>query len=160
MRTNRVYTLQPAVTKAANYSQAPKDIKAAKASELVITLKVTAAERDTGDETYDVHVITENDAGAKWDLVHFPQVAATGAKTFVARLRSDLLPQSVTTAAPGVSAVESGTIAVATGQTNVIKSLAAGTVRHGPWGDKIGHELVVAGAVATGIAYSISVEAR
>jgi hypothetical protein len=43
------------------------------------------------------------------------------------------------------------------GSSEGIKALAAGKVRHGPIGSSLGHELVVAGTVVTGIAYSITV---
>jgi len=155
------FVLEPAVTRKANYSLAPVNQGLSRFTELTLTLKVTAAERDSGNETYDVYITTENRAGETWDLVHFPQVAATGAKTFVARLRSDLLAQQVTTAVPGVASNESATLRTETGGANQgTKTLGAGVVRHGPWGDKIGYELVVAGTLATGIGYSIHGEAR
>lgn len=154
------FTLQGAVTKAASYSLAPADYQLGRFEELVFTLEVTAAEADDLDETYDLYVITQNEAGATWDLIHFPQIATTGAKTYVARIRRDLLPEQVTTASPGVASVESGTLAVAAGQLNAAKSLLAGRVRHGPWGDKLGYELVITGTVTSGISFSIEVEAR
>jgi len=158
MRERSNFLLQSAVTKAATYSLTPTDQKLSRFSELIITWKITSAERDSANETYNLYVITENKAGEKWDLVHFPQVAAIGAKTFIARIRADLLPQRVTTAAPGVASNESGTIRTETSAANEgTRTLAAGTVRHGGWGDKIGYDVVIAGTVATGIAYSISV---
>jgi len=155
------FLLQTAVTKATTYTQPPANQGLSQFRELIITLAITAAERDSADETYDFHITTASDINAaSWDLCHFPQVLTTGVKTFVARLRSDLLPQQVSTATPGVAAVESGTLTVYAGATHAVGSLAAGLVRHGPWGDKIGYILTIAGTVVTGIAYSISVEAR
>jgi len=104
--------------------------------------------------------VTTSDGQGTWDLVHFPQVATTGVKTFVARITSNAgLPQSVTTAAPGVAAVDSATLSVASGALNAKQSLAAGTVRHGPWGSSIGYDLVIAGTVVTGITYTLQVQA-
>lgn len=143
---------------AATASQAPAQFNAAKFRALIVTLNVTAAERDTGNETYDIY-ITTGDGVASWDLIHFPQIASTGAKKFVASVVRDVVPVEVTTAAPGISSVESATLAVGAGQANVLKSLAAGVVRHGPWGDYLGVETVVAGTVATGINFSVSVTA-
>ncbi|MEN6537863.1 MAG: hypothetical protein ABFD89_29695 [Bryobacteraceae bacterium] len=155
----KAFTLQAATTQKEAVSLAPAAYNLNRYRYLIVTLAVTEAECESGDETYDFYITTENAAGAKWDLVHFPQVASTGAKTFVARIRRDLLPQQVTTAAPGVATTESATLAVASGGTDAIKSLGAGVVRHGPWGEKLGYELAVAGTIATGISYSISVEA-
>jgi hypothetical protein len=152
-------SLDSGVTKTANHAPAAVDYHLDRYTELVITLKITAAERDTGNETYDFYVITGNGL-SEWDLVHFPQVASTGAKTFTARLRSDMLPQNVTTASPGVAANESGTISTASGGAETPKTLAAGTVRHGPWGNMLRYELVVAGTIVTGISYSLQVQAR
>jgi hypothetical protein len=154
------FKLQPAAVKGESFSFAPVEQQLGDYRELVVTLEITAAECGNEDETYDFYIVTENRAEARWDLVHFAQIVSDEAYSLVARIHKDLLPQQVTTAGPGAAYVESGTLAVATGQLNAIKSLAAGRVRHGPWGDKIGYELVVAGAVAPSIAYSISVEAR
>ena len=159
LRAHR-FELQAAVTKAATYTLAPANQGLSRYRELIITLAITAAERDTADETYDFYITTEGPGAARWDLAHFPQVLSTGVKTFVARLRADLLPQNVSTATPGVAAVESGTLTVYAAATHAVGSLAAGLVRHGPWGDKIGYILTIAGTVVTGIAYSITVEAR
>lgn len=154
------FALASQLTKAASFSLAPVKLGLDSYTELVITLTITAAERDSADETYDLY-ITTGDGAAAWDMVHFPQVATTGAKTFVAKLQSQAaLPQNVTTAAPGVAATESGTLAVVAGGTNATKSLGVGLVRQGPWGSHIGYELVIAGTVVTGLSYSISVSAR
>jgi hypothetical protein len=152
-------TLQGAVTKAATFSGTPVDLTRLPGSGvLIVTLDITVAERDSADETYDFY-ITTSDGVSSWDVIHFPQVLTTGAKRFTARLLSWLQPITVTTAAPGVNAVDSGTLATGAGQLNVIKSLGAGLVRHGPWGSTFSHELVVAGTVATGISYSILITA-
>lgn len=153
-------------TRAATFSQSPLTggngggpilTYGADFEQLIVTLNVTAAERDSADETYDIWVTT-SDGIAVWDLVHFPQIATTGAKTFTARIiRNGGIPQTVTTAGPGVAVNDSGTLAVHSGATNAAKSLAAGIVRHGPWGDYFGHELTVAGTVVTGISYTIQI---
>jgi hypothetical protein len=121
--------------------------------DLIVTLNIVSAIRT--DETYDFY-ITTGDGTSSWDIVHFPQVATTGAKTFTATVSGRVLPQNVTTASPGVAAVTSGTLATVSGGTHAIKSLGAGIVRHGPWGDRIGHEVVIAGS-APSIVYSIVV---
>ena len=149
--------LQAAVTKAASYSGTAQNLGLSRFRALIVTLDITSAERDSADETYDFY-ITASDGVSSWDIAHFPQIATTGAKRYTARILRDLLPQNVTTASPGVAAVDSGTLKTDTaGSSNGIKTLAAGSVRHGPWGDTINHELVVAGTVATGIAYSITI---
>jgi hypothetical protein len=155
---NRLHILlDSAVTKGVNYAPAAVDYSLDRYTELVVTLKITSAERDSADETYDFYIIT-GDGQSEWDIVHFPQVATTGAKTYTARVRSDLLPQNVTTATPGVSAVDSATLL--TTSTHAPKSLAAGSVRHGAWGQNLRYELVVSGTIVTGIVYTIQVEAR
>ncbi len=155
MAANLGATLQPAVTKAASFTGAAIAVPANVRS-INITLDITVAERDTGNETYDFY-ITTSDGVSAWDIAHFVQIATTGAKRFTASILCDILPQTVTTAAPGVSVVRSATLATASGGTNAIKSLAAGLVLHGPVGLTINHELVVAGTIVTGIAYSIQV---
>ena len=153
-------TLQAAVTKAATYAAEDVVCGLDRFSELGVTLKITSAERDTGNETYNFY-ITTGDGVSAWDLVHFPQVATTGAKTYTARIFSQVRPENVTTTSPGVAANDPATLKTDTaGADQGIKTLGAGYVRHGPWGDRIGYQLVVAGTVATGIAYSITVEGR
>jgi hypothetical protein len=147
--------LQAAVTKSASFTGTAITVPA-NARSVNVTLDITSAERDSTNETYDVY-ITTSDGVSSWDVAHFPQIATTGAKRFTATILCDLLPQTVTTAAPGVSAVRSATLATITGGTNAIKSLGAGLVLHGPLGLTLNHELVVAGTVVTGIAYSIQV---
>lgn len=128
--------------------------------ELIITLRVESAEDDSADETYDVYITTTDGVGS-WDIAHFPQITADAVYEYTARLVAKVRPENVTTAGPGVAANDSGTIKVDTaGADEGIKTLAAGSIRHGPWASKIGHELVVTGTVATGIQYSIHVEAR
>lgn len=146
--------LQAAVTKPATFSMAPVDQKLNRFRELIVTLDITAAERDSGDETYDFY-ITTGDGVSSWDLIHFPQVITTGAKRYMARIQADLLPQIM--ASNGTAANE-GILLISS--TNAIKSLAAGSVRHGNFGDLLGYELVIAGTVVTGISYSIQVEGR
>lgn len=161
------FTLQPAVTKAASFSGTPITFGGAglralrNTRSLIITLDITSAERDSANETYDFY-ITTSDGVSSWDIVHFPQIATTGAKRFTAIVSLDpQYPQNVTTASPGVAAVTSGTIQTDTpGSANGIKTLGAGIVRHGAIGETLSHELAVSGTIATGIAYSIKIEAR
>jgi hypothetical protein len=155
MSLRRSHTpLQIPVTKAASFSGSPIAVPG-NARSVNITLNITAAERDSANETYDFY-ITTSDGVSAWDVAHFTQIATTGPKTFTATILCDLLPQTVTTAAPGVAVVRSGTLATVSGGTNAIKSLGAGLVLHGPLGLTLNHELVIAGTIATGIAYSIT----
>jgi hypothetical protein len=156
VRTTLHTLLENAASKTASNAPAAVDLHLDRFAELVATLKITAA--DAGG-TYDFYIITGNDLG-EWDLVHFTQQAGVTAHTYVARIRSDLLPQTVTTAAPGVLADDSATLSVAASATNAVKSLAAGSVRHGPWGNTLRYELVAAGTITTGVTYSIEIEAR
>lgn len=159
--------LQAATTKAASFSGTPVTFGPAglrqlkDAHSLIITLDITSAERDTGNETYDFY-ITGSDGVSSWDIAHFPQVATTGAKRFTAIVNlNPPSPVNVTTAAPGVLAQTTGTMQTDTaGSANGIKTLGAGIVRHGAFGDTLSYELVVAGTVVTGIAFSITVQAR
>ena len=151
------FTMQASVTKAATFSGASLIKGLGNFKSLIVTLDVTAAERDTGNETYDFY-ITTGDGVSSWDIAHFPQIAATGAKRYTAIIAGDSRPVNTTTAGPGVEAVTTATLKTDTaGADQGIKSLGAGYVRHGPIGDRIGYELVVAGTVATGIVYSITV---
>lgn len=153
------FTLQSSVTKAANFSGTAKTGLAGFRA-VIVTLDITSAERDSANETYDFY-ITSGDGVSSWDVAHFPQIATTGAKRYTAIIDGELLPQEVTTATPGVSAVASGTYKTDTaGAGEGIKTLAAGKVRHGRVGDQLNHELVVAGTIATGIVYSITVTAK
>jgi hypothetical protein len=154
-KDNRIAaTLLAAVTSPATVSGAALPIGGGIRS-LIVTWDITSAERDSANETYDLY-ITTSDGTSDWDVIHFPQVATTGAKRFTARILCvGLVPQNVTTAAPGVAAVDSGTLATVSGGLNAIKSLGAGLVRHGPIGVSLNYELVIAGTVATGIAHSI-----
>ena len=150
--------LESAVTKAATYSKAPVDLALAGAKHLIVTLDITAAERDSSDETYDVY-ITASDGVSTWDIAHFPQVATTGAKRYTARILADRLAE-VTTATPGVAAEPTAIMKTDTSGSNEGKrTLAAGKVRHGPIPNMIGYDIVIAGTVVTGISYSINIQA-
>lgn len=149
-----------AIARAANFASTAVDLHLERFTELIVSWKINSAERDTGDETYDLYIIT-GDGVSEWDIVHFPQVATTGAKTFTARVACDgIIPQTITTAAPGVAANDSATLATGAGQANAPKSLAAGSVRHGALGGLIRYELVVAGTIAVGISFVLQIEAR
>lgn len=148
--------LDSAVNKLASYAPASKDYRLDRFSELLITLNVTAAERPAA-QTYDFYLIT-GDGQSEWDLVHFPQIAAAGPARFTARVQSLQLPQAVTAGAPGVATVAPSIINTLT--TNAPKTLAAGVVAHGPWGNMLRYELVVVGSLTTGINYTVQVQAR
>ncbi len=139
-------------------TQAPTmlDRKLCGYKQLVITLDVTAAERDSGDEFYDVYIVM-GDAKSTWDIVHFPQVATTGTKRYTARVLAERLAEVTIggTAAEPVSILTTITAGAAEG----LKTLAAGKVRHGPFGDFIGVAVTVAGTIVTGINFSVDVTA-
>ncbi len=153
-----MYTLQAQVTKGATFTG---DDRAIKARHLIVVLDIVSAERDTANETYDFY-ITSGVGSARWDIAHFPQIATTGAKRYVAAIHGEpVRVEEVTTATPGVAANSPGCMKVDTASAGEgILTLAAGEVRHGAIGEFIGHELVVAGTVATGIVYSITVYER
>lgn len=138
-----------------------------------IVLVVNAAHRT--DETYDIYVtgglmkvvqITD-DSGIqiaeahplRWDVVHFPQIASAVTKgtpkIYVARVNGIILPETVTVASPGVTAIDPACLDIsAPASAQGIKTLTAGMVRHGYWGDHLTHELVAAGT-APSIDYEI-----
>jgi hypothetical protein len=125
---------------------------------LTVTWDVSAADHTTGDETYDLY-ITTGDGSSAWDLAHFPQVITTGVKQFIMRIERDLLPQNVTTAGPGVAAVDTASLKTDTaGSSQGIKTLTAGSVRHGAFGDRIGWQLVLGGTTPI-ITHSILITA-
>jgi hypothetical protein len=155
VRTSLHALLASALTKTASYAPDAIDLKLDRYRELVVTLEVTAAD---AAGTYDFYLITGNGVG-EWDVIHFAQIAGTTVKTFVARVLAGLLPQNITTAAPGVAAVDSATLSVGASGTNAPKSLAVGSVRHGPWGNTLRFELVAAGTPTTGVSFSIQIQA-
>lgn len=149
-------TLQAATTKLENFTGTPiKGLEGFR--DLIVTLDVTSAERDHANETYDFY-ITTGDGVSSWDIVHFPQIATAGAKRYTAIVSGDSRPVNTTTAGPGVEAVTTATMKTDTAEADQgIKALTAGSVRHGAWGDRIGYELVVAGMISVGVAFSITI---
>lgn len=138
-----------------------KDVK-----EVTVALQITDADRTTGDETYDVYITTgirtPNGGVAEWDIAHFPQIATAGVKTYVAAVKGygTATPQTVTTAGPGVVAVNTGTMKVDTaGAAEGVRSLGAGLVRHGVLGEFIRYRLVTAGTSPI-LTFSISAVAK
>jgi hypothetical protein len=147
-------------TKTASFSQDPNvddhNFKLGSFDSMLVTLDIISADRDDGDETYDFY-ITSGDGVSKWDICHFPQIVTTGAKRFTARIVSADRLAEITTATPGVSAEPTAIMTTDTGGSNEgIKTLAAGKVRHGPFGDYLGYELVIAGTTPS-IVYGITV---
>lgn len=150
--TNKPTVLQVSVTKTASFSGTAMPFEG---RELIITWSVSAT--DAGG-TYDLY-ITTSDGVSTWDIAHFPQIAGTAGR--YTAIVTSVLPQNVTTAAPGVMAQTTATLKTDTaGAGNGIKTLGAGIVRHGPWGRTIGYELVAAAAPTTGITYSVTVTAK
>lgn len=151
-----MYTLQARTTAAATATGSDRDLGKG-VRRLIVVLEIFSAERET-NETYDIY-ITSGVGTARWDIAHFPQIATTGAKRWVAPIYAEFAPVAeVTTATPGVSANSPACLDVDTAGSNEgIKTLAAGEVRHGALGEFIGHEIVIAGTVATGIDYAITV---
>jgi hypothetical protein len=155
----RQLTLQPTVTKGADYTGSDY-VFSSNPKELIVTLKVDSCEQDTADETYDIY-ITTGDGVSSWDIIHFPQLTTDATYIYTAGVNCRLAHQNVTSAVPGVAAVDPSTFKTDTaGAGNGIKTLTAGYVRHGPVGNRIGHQLVVAGTIVVGIVYSITVSMR
>lgn len=147
-------------TVAATTNSTSRDVRLHTYDSLLIELVVTSAERDSANETYDIYVWAESPGGTKMDLAHFPQVATTGAKKFLARVSRNISPAKIDSGTP-TTTVDKGTLTMTTdGSGDGWKTLSAGQVRHGPWGHKIGYSVVVAGTVTTGIAFSINVVAK
>lgn len=145
------------VTKTANFNALVDSL--GNLSELVVELDVISADRADANETYDFYIVSAN-ATKEWDIVHFPTIATAGAKTYIATVKKNVLPQQVTTASPGVVSNESGTLKIDTaGAGNGAKTLGAGVVRHGVLGAKLGYYLVVAGTTPS-IVYSIKVTVK
>jgi len=92
-----------------------------------------------------------------WDMMHFPQIVTTGAKTFHATMNGVVIPQEVTTAAPGVATTSSATLRTDT--TAAARTLTAGVVRHAPCGHNLRWELVLGGTTPS-ITSSIVVVGR
>lgn len=127
---------------------------------LVVTWDVTAAERDSANETYDLYV-TCGDGVSTWDVAHFPQIITTGAKRYTAFIHGQLLNQNVTTAVPGVAANDPGTFKTDTGGADQgTRTLAAGVIRHGALGDRCGADIVIAGTIVTGITHSVTMTVK
>jgi hypothetical protein len=131
---------------------------------LILFLHVISADRTDADETYDLYVTSRitDPSGAKvleWDLAHFPQIASTGEKVFSAVIQNNSGiggPNRVTTAVPGVSSLESATMKIDTaGSDQGVKTLAAGTVRHGCIGQQLGWYLVTGGSTPGPIVFSL-----
>jgi hypothetical protein len=138
-----------------------KDVK-----EVTVAFKIASADRTTGDETYDLYITTgirlPDGTFAKWDIAHFPQIAATGVKTYVATIKGYGVPypSTITTAGPGVAAINTGTMKTDTAAAaEGIKSLTAGMVRHGVLGEFISYELVCAGTTPI-LGFSVSAVAK
>ena len=154
-----VFTLQSSVTKTAAFS-GTATTSLATFRDLIVTLDITVTDRADVDELYDFY-ITTGDGVSSWDIVHFPQIAATGTHRFTAVVSGGAVrPFTVTTAAPGVASSGTGTMdTIAADADNGIRTLGAGIVRHGAWGDRLNHELVVAGTTPS-ITYSITFLAK
>lgn len=147
--------LLPPTVDTASRSVLPINLEISGARELLVTWSIASSIHT--NETYDLY-ITMGDGLSNWDIVHFSQVATTGVKTFTARIMSERLAE-VTTATPGVAAEPSATFKTDTpGSNEGIRTLAAGKVRHGPFGGYIGYELVIAGS-APSINHQIDISA-
>jgi hypothetical protein len=132
--------------------------------ELLVTLEVTSA--DTGG-TYNVYLaMAARLAGVAtavggWDVVSFAQVASAIStnKIFQARVFSQRFAE-VTSATPGIAAEPPAIMETDTAGSNQgYGTLAAGKVRHGPFGDWIGVYVVAAGTITTGLTFSVDIQA-
>ena len=158
-RASALYTLQASVTKTANFS-GTATTGLVQYTNLIVTLDVTVTDRADANETYDFY-ITTGDGTANWDVAHFTQIATTGTHRFTAVVSGGVVrPFTVTTAEPGLAFSGTGTMdTIAADADNGIRTLGAGIVRHGAWGDRLNHELVVAGTTPS-ITYSITFLAK
>jgi hypothetical protein len=120
----------------------------------MLFLHVHAADRADANETYDIYVTSrmmEESSGKvlEWDVCHFPQIITTGEKLFAAVVQDNPGvggPNRVTTAVPGVSSLESGTLQIDTaGAVQGVKTLPAGVIRNGWLGQQLGYYVVIAG---------------
>lgn len=117
--------------------------------EVLLGLRVTAADRTNGNETYDIYVTSyiTLPSGTKlwWDIAHFPQLTATGSYTMICK-GQPAYPQTITTAGPGVAAVQTASNSVGTaGSGQGIRTLTAGMALHGLLGEGIAYSLVGGG---------------
>jgi hypothetical protein len=136
---------------------------------LTAVLHVTDADRTDTDETYDVYVtsfITLPTAGrvVRWDIVHFPQIAADPATavTYVAHVSPfGPQPQNVTTAGPGVMAVQTATnLTFVAGSDQGIRTLGAGLVLHGALGEGLSFSLVGGGTTPGPFEFELFVDVQ
>jgi hypothetical protein len=142
--------LEGPLTNTASYSGVPANIVGGFKA-LVVTLDITVADRADANETYDFY-ITTSDGVSSWDIIHFPQVATSGAKRYTARVNLNAIPQTV---ASGGAATNDDILRTDSSGSQKIKTLAAGAVRHGGIGQSISHELVAAGTTPS-ITYSLT----
>ncbi len=142
-------------TLAATTVVAPINLKIGNFQELIVTLHIVSMDRTSSDETADFY-ITMGDDQSVWDIIHFPQIATTGAKTYTARVLSERQAE-VTTATPGVAAEPTSIMKTDTSGSNEGKrTLAAGKVRNGPFADYLGYDCVIAGT-APSVVFTITV---
>jgi hypothetical protein len=123
--------------------------------EALLTLRVTQADRTSTDETYDVYVWSYQrlpcGGVSRWDVAHFPQIVADAETIYTMMLKADPPePINVTTAGPGVAAVNTAALATVTaGSGQSIRTLGAGKAIHGLLGEGLGFS-VVGGATTPG----------
>jgi hypothetical protein len=132
---------------------------------LLAILRIVSADRTNTDETYDFYLtawkLLASGNYARWDLVHFPQIAAAAAAIYTADVKDmGPYPQNVTTAGPGVAAVTTATMAVVTAGANQgIRTLGAGLIRHGNLGEGLSYSLATGGTTAGPISFELDVSA-
>lgn len=166
-------TLQPAFTFSAAQCQAnagvmdnvvAKSFQGMTIKKLLAVLRITSASRADGDETYDFYLtawkLLASGNYGRWDIVHFPQIAADAVAVYTAHVNCEIYPQNVTTAGPGVLAVTTGTMKVDTAAAGSgIRTIAAGLVRHGSVGEGLAYSLVSAGTTPGPITCELDVTA-
>jgi hypothetical protein len=134
--------------------------------EVLLTLRVTAADRTTGNETYDFYVWSYHKLPcgkfSRWDIYHFPQIAADAEAIHTAILKPDPPePINVTTAGPGVAAVNTATLATITaGSGQAIRTLGAGYALHGFLGEGLGFSVAGGGTTPGPVTFELVATAK
>lgn len=130
--------------------------------ELIVTLQVAAA--DSGG-TYNIYLVNAARLPGKatavggWDMVSFTQLASVTSKIYQARVFSERFAE-VTSATPGIAAEPPAIMETETvGSAQGYGTLAAGKVRHGPFGDWLGVYVVAGSSPTTGLTFQLDIQA-
>jgi hypothetical protein len=130
--------------------------------EVIITLNMVLADRTNADETYAFFVNTfhrlPSGVYARWDICAFTSIATVTARylTMVVKGQPPQV-QTVTTAGPGVVAVNTSTLATITDAAAEGRgTLTAGMVRNGALGEGLNYTLIPAGTTPGPITFELA----